>query len=67
MSGTTDTATTDRFVTLLLDLAEQERHGADISIDNAAHRGWLVSKNDGVLEVTDHDNGDVYLITVRKG
>lgn len=64
MPAHTDRATTELFADLLYRISEEDE-AADLDIDDAAERGWLVPEGQSLL-VRDRDEGVDYLVTVQK-
>lgn len=64
MAAHTDPQTTIDFADLLYRISDEEE-SADLTIHDAAERGFLVPSGESI-EVTDHESGTTYLVTVRK-
>ena len=59
-----DRQTTQDFADLLYRISEEDE-SADLDIDDAAERGWLVPEGQDLV-IRDHEAGVDYLVTVHK-
>lgn len=64
MAAYADTDTTQDFADLLYRISEEDE-AADLTIDDAAERGWMVPEGEQLL-VVDNETGTEYLIAIRK-
>lgn len=63
MAAYTDTTHTDKFAHLLYEIADIADR--DLQINDGNEAGWLVPAGETLL-VTDHEEGDTYLVTVQR-
>ncbi|WP_290633444.1 hypothetical protein [Aquisalimonas sp.] len=64
MAAHTDKQATQAFAELIERIAEEDE-SADLTIDDAAERGWMVPEGES-LHIIDEETVTEYLVTVRK-